>query len=93
MLNKIGFACSVASIVFGTTMAIKANVTCKKRNEIDDAIHKYFVDCTYHNKEVLVDYDDTESFHKTLWRLYDWGHKRILPKDKYEIIKPYIERR
>lgn len=28
---------------------------------------------------------------KTFWRLYDWGYKNILPKDKYNIVKPYIE--
>lgn len=30
-----------------------------------------------------VDYDDMESYGRTLWRLWDWGYKRILPRDKY----------
>lgn len=38
-----------------------------------------------------VDYDDMENYVVTLWRLWDWGYTRILPKDKFEIIKPYIE--
>lgn len=39
-----------------------------------------------------VDYSDMEEYEKTLFRLWDWGYKRILPKGKYEIIKEYIQR-
>lgn len=27
----------------------------------------------------------------TFYRWWDWGYTRILPKDKFEIIKPYLE--
>jgi hypothetical protein len=46
-----------------------------------------------HNYSYLVDYNDEESYEKTLFRLWDWGYTRILPKDKFEIIKPYIDRK
>lgn len=33
---------------------------------------------------------DMEPYEKTVCRLWDWGYTRILPKEKFEIIKPYI---
>ena len=42
----------------------------------------------YDTKEV--DYRDEESYERTLYRLYDWGYTRILPADKMELIKPFI---
>jgi hypothetical protein len=32
-----------------------------------------------------------ESYNKTLYRLWDWGYKRIVPKEIYDRIKDYIE--
>ena len=43
------------------------------------------------NTEWEVDYSDMEPHHKTLLRLWDWGYKRILPPDKFEIIKDFME--
>jgi hypothetical protein len=40
-----------------------------------------------------VNYDDMESYDETLFRLFDFGYKNILPKEKYDIIKPYINKR
>ena len=37
-----------------------------------------------------VSYDDMESDNKTLLRLWDWGYTRILPPEKFELIKPFI---
>jgi hypothetical protein len=31
-----------------------------------------------------------EDFNKTVFRIWDWGCTRIVPKDVYEEIKPYI---
>ena len=41
--------------------------------------------------ESFVDYDDMRSYEAVLFRIWDWGYKNILPKDKFEIIKPYIK--
>lgn len=38
----------------------------------------------------LIDYKDMECYAKTLFRLWDWGYTRILPKEKFEMIKRYI---
>lgn len=37
-------------------------------------------------------YDRMEPYWKTLLRFWDWGYKRILPKESYEIIKDYIKK-
>ena len=39
----------------------------------------------------MVDYDDMEEFDKTEKRVFDWGCKNILPKEKFELIKPFLE--
>ncbi len=38
-----------------------------------------------------VEYEDTEDIIKTLFRLWDWSYKRILPAEKFAIIEPYIK--
>lgn len=75
-------------------MAIKNYITYINHKVIMDAIYNYYIDCLAkerHNYRDDVAYVDMEPYDKTLFRLYDWGYTRILPKEKYEIIKPYIE--
>ena len=43
-------------------------------------------------REKIVSYNDAESYDSTLFRFWDWGYKHILPKEKFEIIKPYIKK-
>lgn len=59
--------------------------------KINEAIYFYKIDCIKNGVSSIVDYGDQEDYDKTLWRLWDWGYTRILPKDKFEIIKPYIK--
>ena len=61
--------------------------------KILDAILEYKLECIMENEPCYVEYDDRESLGRTFWRLWDWSEKRILDKDDYKIIKPYIERR
>ena len=44
-----------------------------------------------HFGEYEVDFSDEEPYIDTLKRWWDWGYTRILPPEKFEIIKPYIE--
>ena len=75
---------------FGLTI-IKTFVTGKRRQSIIYAIYIYqSLMIEQYNFDFKVGYSDMESFDRTLWRLWDWGYKRILPADKYKIIKPYI---
>ena len=60
----------------------------EQRTLIKQAILKYRMET--HNTDIW--HTDVESFGKTLWRLWDWGYTRILPKEKFELIKPYIKK-
>lgn len=70
--------------VFCVFMLVKNEITCKHRLKICKAIDRY------RNPE-LVDYDDMESYDDTLFRLWDWGYTRILPKEKYALIRHLME--
>lgn len=67
---------------------VKTANTYNNAMKIIDAIHAYRLEHLWNAK---VDYKDMESFERTLFRFWDWGYKRILPKDKLELIKPYIK--
>ena len=71
------------------------------KNEITFRNHKIIDDAIYHYNNNLIEtegranfslYDDEESYEETLKRWWDWGYKRILPPEKYELIKPYIKK-
>ena len=86
----------IMSIVFVACLiiAIKNARTYAMRSMLNDAIYRHHVVCIMDGDyEALyqVDYDDKEPYEATLFRLWDWGYSRILPKDKLEIIKPFIK--
>lgn len=102
-MKGIIIMCAVIIAAF-SLLCLKINVTKKNQVIIINAIFEYqkteldrvFADFLngkideYHYVPA-VSFEDHESFEKTLWRLWDWGYTRILPKDKFEIIKPYIK--
>ena len=55
------------------------------------AIYKHHLQCIEQKETAKVNYGDMESYDRTLYRLWDWGYTHILPKEKFEIIKPYID--
>lgn len=63
----------------------------KMHRVIMEAIHYYHADCIKKRTTFDVDYTDMEDYYKTCRRWWDWGYKRILPKDKFEIIQKYID--
>ena len=82
---------SLLGVVVCAFLAIKNHNTFIKQTSITKAIYNYKVkqinDGLPHDD---VDYSDIEEYEKTLFRLWDWSNKRILPKEKYEIIKEYL---
>lgn len=58
---------------------------------ITNAIYEYKLDTILHSESILVNYDDMEPYESTIKRFWDFGYKRILPKEKFKIIKPYNE--
>lgn len=85
--------CCILIIVFCFChlMICRSEIACRMQIKINKAIYKYRCDCIKTNKIPKVDYDDEEAYEKTMWRLWDFGYKNILPKEKYEIIKEFIE--
>lgn len=81
-------------LLFFIVLDLKNMNTAKNQIRILNAITDYQDDCVKKDmyKEALnVTIQDKEDYDKTFWRLWDWGYTRILPKDKFEIIKPYIK--
>lgn len=57
---------------------------------ITHAIYAYQIDCIDNGQQYHVTVKDKEEFSKTMFRWWDWGHKRILSEEDYRIIRPYI---
>lgn len=75
-------------------LMVKNSVTFSMHNKITDAIFRYkiwHIDHGDMEAHSLVDFWDVESYEATLFRIWDWGYKRILPPEKFELIKPFIK--
>lgn len=72
-------------------LMLKNNNTYNNHTKILQAIHDYAV-----TENELISamslYDEMEDYDRTMFRLWDWGYTRILPPDKFELIKPYIKK-
>lgn len=80
-------------IAFLLVLCIKNNRTYECMTIISNAIMKYRLDMLHKNlydEMDYVDYTHMRGYDETLFRLFDWGYKRILPPEKYELIKPFI---
>lgn len=87
----------LAAVLFCVLLLAKNANTFRQHVLICTAVRDYHLDLIGRGAyDVLanppVDYDDMESYDRTLWRLWDWGYKRILTRDKYMYIKPYIDK-
>lgn len=92
-LNIISYIC-VTIMILGLLALIKNCVTYRQQSLISDAIFRYHIDCIEHHiYEYEVGYDDMRGYVKTILRFWDWGYKHILPRDKFEIVKPYINKK
>lgn len=59
--------------------------------KIFDAIYEYRKMCIYNSEQPKVNYTDVESYASTFCRVWDWWYRSILPKDKLDIIKPFMK--
>lgn len=93
----IGIFVCLAAVLFCVLLLAKSENTFRQHVLITTAVRDYHLDLIVRGvydtlTDSMVDYDDMESYDHTLWRLWDWGYKRILPRDKYIYIKPYIDK-
>lgn len=78
--------------IFAILAWAKSENTYQNQLKILNAIRDYGSECIWSGKCRTVDFDDMEPFNRTILRFWDWGYTRILPADKFEIIKPYIKK-
>lgn len=78
--------------LYTLVLSVKSDVASRNRKIILNAIYKYHIECIEKHRysEIIVEYFDLEPYEKTVYRLWDWGYTRILPPDKFEVIKPYL---
>ena len=64
-----------------------------KNHKIIKAIHEHNMACihTFTYPLYRISYDEMEDLDQTINRFWDWGYTRILPKDRYELIKNLIQ--
>lgn len=41
---------------------------------------------------MCISYECIESYYKTLFNLFDWGYKNLVPRDVYKRIEPFIDK-
>ena len=80
----------ILALVMCLVMLVKNEVTLRHHLRLNSAIYTRHIWHIQHGLPLDVDYDDMESYEKTLFRLWDWGYTRILPPDKFELIKPFL---
>lgn len=83
---------TILLLIFAILAWAKNENAYRNRMKILDAVHDYGSECIWMHKPILADFDDMEPFERTLLRFWDWGYTRILPTEKFEIIKPYIKK-
>lgn len=86
----------ILGLLFVAVMLVKNEVACNYHIRITNVIGNIrmkIIKGGGNPDDFPVNYDDLEDYDKTLWRLWDWGYTRILPKEKFDVIKPYLERR
>ena len=77
-------------VMLMTMLVFKDINAWNNQMKIINAIHLYRMECVDKQLKPDVNYSDKENINSTFLRLWDWGYTRILSKDKFEIIKPYI---
>lgn len=91
---------SAVAYMFLIYMMIKANRTSDLIEMLNDAIHDYNIyqinhhDYSTGTNAPVIKYlyqRDKKIFGKTLWRLWDWGYRRIIPAEDLELIKPFVK--
>lgn len=95
VLCIIGLVASGTAVIYRNIALAKNEVTYRNRIIILEAIQRYhahlFKEGLFGQADLMVTHMDMEYYGDTLKRFWDWGYTRILPPEKFELIKPYIE--
>ena len=80
----------ITGLIYLVYLLLKIDNACDNQFKIIDAIDAYTRatgDCDTALKMVA----SMEDLEKTIFRLWDWGCKNILPYKYYKLIEPYIQ--
>lgn len=78
-------------IILGAVLLIKNFNTYFNSRKMLNAIYEYHIDCIDKDIDAVVEYGMMKNYFISLLRIWDWSYEHILPADKLEIIKPYID--
>lgn len=85
------FIIGIITIALLFFLQVKNSVTAFQHKKISNAIFEFRVAHFDDAKtKDLVRYSDMEPYETTLFRLWDFGNKNILPKWQYDLIKKYL---
>ena len=78
--------------LFAVYLFIKNDRTYTIRERVRKAISEYNIYQIYRGDYASnkISYDCMENYFKTVFRLYDFSNKNIVPRDVYEKIKNYL---
>ena len=80
-------------LVFALVIIVKNQNALKQQLEILHAIRDYNMHCIETNEfSKMIEVEEMEAYEATLFRLWDWGCTRILPPEKFELVKPYLQK-
>lgn len=94
IILKVWFVILLITLIFCLYLMVRLPVVSQYHDVIIEAIYQYRIHCIEEHKISELDnvkHSDMEDISKTLFRFWDWDYTRILPKDKFEMIKPYIK--
>ena len=83
-------AVTTTVMIAGVFFMIKTENAYDNQVKILDAIVEYGHESGDLTKAMHM-LDHIESLFLTIFRMWDWGYTRILPKEDFELIKPYLE--
>lgn len=82
----------IVLFVLTLIMMIKADNAFRNQITIFNAIDAYWDDTDDCDKALSL-ITNIKPLSTTIFQLNDWGYENILPKDDFELIKPYIRRK
>lgn len=83
-------AAIAALLIIGVLFIARAITVGVYHIRMADAIYVYQLDCRRTDRDAEVWQEDKESYEDTYRRWWDWSDHRILPEDKYRLVRPYI---
>lgn len=86
---KYILALLLSGLIYYVLMYIKIDNAFKNQEKILNAIWKYVSESNDAITGIIL-LDSMEDYSDTIFRFTDWGYKKILPKECFEVIEPYI---